>query len=255
MNLTLDKGLRVLECLSATAEPMSVGEIAQEIGTNPSTAYRLLDTLKKRGYIEQEYNRADYRAGLRVLQLSANILNKMELRRKAGPYLHALSEKTDCDIYLAAANNGQAVMIMTYHPGGRMRTELGSIGSVSSFYYTAMGKCIAAFSPEETVKDFLASEPLAKRTEHTITSKQKLMAEYKTTRETGLSRSRYENSPDIHGIAVPVRNYEGEVVASLGLALTIGRDTKERMDEYEQALRESGEQLSFAIGYAAAQLV
>lgn len=254
MNLTLEKGLNILETLAGRAEPMTVGEVAEMTDTNPSTAFRMLETLKHRGYAEQEHMRGDYRAGLKVLELSAEILHRMELRRKAGPYLHSLSETTMCDSYLAAANSGRALMIMTCFPRGKMQSGLGSIGHVNSFYCTAMGKLIAAFSPEQTTAD-LVSEKLTPVTPSTITDRDVLSREYQKIRETEISHSRYENAPDTYGIAVPVRNFEGEVIATLGLAVPRKKEEKYGIEKYEEILRETGEQISFALGYAAERLV
>ena len=254
MNLTLEKGLKVLEVLAGHAEPMTVGEIAEETDTNPSTVFRMLETLKQRGYAEQEHMRGDYKAGLKLLELSAEILHRMELRKKAGPYLYSMSEQTMCDSYLAAANNGRALMIMTCFPKGKMQSGLGSIGHISSFYYTAMGKLIAAFGSEKLQK-ILLKEKLTPVVPATITDKKTLLKEYKKIRDTELSYSRYENAPDTYGIAVPVRNFEGEIIAALGLAVPRKKEEKYGIEKYEDILRETGEQLSFALGYAAGKLV
>ncbi len=255
MNLTLEKGLNVLECLAHNAEPMALSEIVKEVGGNKSTLFRMLETLKKYGYVEQETHRGRYRAGLKVLRLSADILHRMELPKKSGPYMHKLAEETGCDIYLAANNSGKAIMISVTFPGGKRRTDLGSIGHESPFWFTAMGKCIAAFQDTETVNALFNSETLYKNTPHTITDRDVLLEQFESIRSEGIAYTRYENSEATYGIAVPVRNYEGEVIAALGLAVNKARVEKEGEEDFIEKLKEYGEQLSFALGYASEKLI
>lgn len=255
MNLTLEKGLKVLECLAERAEPMVLGDIVKEVGGNKSTVYRMLETLKSRGYIEQEEKRGMYRAGLKVLELSSEILNRMELRKIAGPYLHELAKRTSCDVYLSAGRNGKAVIISDYHPGGRKQSDIGTIGSMNSFYFTASGKLLAAFLPEEEVELLIKETTLEQRTPSTITDISRLRKEFAIIRDTGVGYSRYENSREVFALAVPVRNYKGSVIAALGIAVPRKREEKKGFESFEHELIEIGKQLSFALGFGAAELV
>jgi DNA-binding IclR family transcriptional regulator len=234
---------------------MSVGAIATEVDAPSSTVCRILETLKARGYVEQGRNRGDYSAGLRVLGLSAEILNRMKLRRKAGPYLRALTEKSGCSVFLAAASNGKAVIVMTDHPGGLIQASVGEIGTVNSCQYTASGKLIAAFLPDEEQERLLNETVMERRTIRTIMSKSALRSEWIKTEKSGIGRTEYENSIDLYGIAVPVRNFEGTLIGALGLVVKRKNVTEIGIDHFERLLFEHGEQLSFALGYAAETLV
>lgn len=255
MNLTLEKGLNVLECLAFRAEPMTLSEITEEVGGNKSTIFRMLETLRKYGYVEQETHRGRYRAGLKVLRLSTNILHRMELLNKAGPYMHTLGDETGCDIYLAADSNGRAIQISAYFPGGRRRTDLGSTGNENKFWYTAMGKCIASFQSPEIINKLFSHTAVVKKTPHTITDRNEILAQFEEIRNSGIAYTRYENSEQIFGIAVPVRNFEGEVIAAIGLAVNKSRIEKEGEERFAEKLKEYGEQLSFALGYASEKLI
>jgi DNA-binding IclR family transcriptional regulator len=243
VNLTLEKGLRVLECLAHHAEPMALSEIVDNVGGNKSTLFRMLETLKKYGYVEQERHRGRYRAGLQVLRLSTDILHRMELPKKAGPYMHRLAEETGCDIYLAANSNGRAIIISTAFPGGKRKTDIGAIGHENFFQYTAMGKCITAYQPLEVINELLDSATLEKKTANTITDRDELLEEFESVRETGIAYTRYEHGENTFGAAVPVRNYEGEVIATLGLAVNRDRVEAEGEESFVETIKEYGEQL------------
>ncbi len=247
--------MRVLECLARRAEPMPLSDIAESVEANKSTVSRMLETLKHHGYVQQEGRRGSYRAGLKVLTLSANIFDRMLLPRKAGPFMYELGEESGCEIFLAAATQGRAVIISVYYPKGRRICDVGSFGHESSFYCTALGKVVAAFQPRETIHQLIRSETLVRRTEQTMTDRNRLLEEYNAVRETGRGFSRYENSPDTFGTAAPIRNHEGRVIAALGLAAPKSRAEEHGEGHFADMLATGAERISFALGYAAESMV
>ena len=52
----LDKSLSVLDVLFQNNAPLSIMEISKKLGIYPSTIHRILDTLKYRGYVEQNFD-------------------------------------------------------------------------------------------------------------------------------------------------------------------------------------------------------
>lgn len=51
---SLDRALNILEVIVESENGMGVTEISRELDVHKSTVYRLLDTLKYRGYLEKK---------------------------------------------------------------------------------------------------------------------------------------------------------------------------------------------------------
>ena len=66
--------LDILEHLGAAQRPVSVSDIARATGFNVSTAFRQLQTLVARGYVEQEPGHRGYVLGPRFYQLASAYL-------------------------------------------------------------------------------------------------------------------------------------------------------------------------------------
>jgi len=86
----LDKSLSVLELLLQKGSSMNMIELSEKLGFYPSTTHRILDTLKHRGYVEQNSHTQKYQLGLKALELGMAKLHQMDLVREATPCLKEL---------------------------------------------------------------------------------------------------------------------------------------------------------------------
>jgi IclR family acetate operon transcriptional repressor len=98
---TVEKSLSLLELLAEQNAPLSLTRIGQLSALSISTAYRLLNTLCRNGFVEREKQTGCYRLGIKAFLIGNAALQKVELRNVALPYLTQLSKKTAATIYLA----------------------------------------------------------------------------------------------------------------------------------------------------------
>ena len=67
---SLDRGLLILEAVGKSPEPVSLGQLAAMLGIDRSSAFRLANTLKRRGYLANPSAGRDYLLGPSVWRLS-----------------------------------------------------------------------------------------------------------------------------------------------------------------------------------------
>jgi hypothetical protein len=88
---TLDKGLRVLEALARSdTGSESLTSLSRAVGIHRTTVFRILGTLRARGYVSRESDTDRYRLGVRVLSLAGVVLDNLDIRQVARSALHAL---------------------------------------------------------------------------------------------------------------------------------------------------------------------
>jgi IclR family pca regulon transcriptional regulator len=81
---SLELGLRILESFDRDAvDEMSLSEMARRIGVSRSSAFRLVHTLQRLGYLEREDETKNYRLGARVMNWRAPTCNACARRRAA----------------------------------------------------------------------------------------------------------------------------------------------------------------------------
>jgi IclR family transcriptional regulator, pca regulon regulatory protein len=217
---SLERGLAILHCFTPEKPVRGIADIADELGMSRSTTHRYVITLVALGYLEQGASRK-YRLGLRVTDLGMAALNSTGLREHSHPYLEELRQRTSFTVNLSVLDGedilyvdrarsfrrGQNKIDLDLHPGSRLPA-----------YCTSMGKLLMAHLPEPQRRELLAEVKLARRGPKTITSKKALRAELDEVLSAGFATNDEELFPELHSIAVPVRNETREVVAAVNMA-------------------------------------
>jgi IclR family transcriptional regulator, KDG regulon repressor len=90
---SVTKVLDILEHLGSAQRAVSVSELARMTGLNVSTAFRLLQTLMARGYVEQQRSNRGYLLGPRIFQMGSAYLQGSDLAAIARPHLEALRDE------------------------------------------------------------------------------------------------------------------------------------------------------------------
>ena len=118
------------------------------------------------------------------------------------------------------------------------------IHSVLPFYACGGGKILLCELPPKVVDGFLATCRLEPLTPYTITDPDAYRQELKITAERGYAIDYQESSINGSCIAVPVRDREGTIVASLSFSGLIGISDPSRLLKYIPALKEASKDIS-----------
>ncbi len=146
---SVDNSLRLLMLVAAKAR-VGVSEVAAELGVAPSTAYRLLSTLRYRGFVVQGHDRT-YRAGPALEEMVSNRITRANLADLAGPALHELRDATQESAHLMVLVGRQVRFIASVESFQSLR--IGSrVGAMLPAHRTSGGRAILAALPTETLE-------------------------------------------------------------------------------------------------------
>jgi hypothetical protein len=124
---SLEKALEICETLSGAARGLSLREISRALGMPAPTAHRLLNVLKRRGYVRQDEETARYSLTLKMLDLSFRQMGRSELRLHAYPVIREFVVRTGQRAFFAVPAAGEV-------------TYLWSAGADDIATYTAYGR-------------------------------------------------------------------------------------------------------------------
>lgn len=110
---TLDRGLRVLEHITESPTPLSVAEVARDVGMHRSITYRMLRTLEDHGLIGRD-DQGRFQAGAGLAVLAGRFTPA--LRAVAGRHLLKLAVATDKTAFLVVRHGDEAVTIEVVEP-------------------------------------------------------------------------------------------------------------------------------------------
>jgi DNA-binding IclR family transcriptional regulator len=244
----LNKTFSILEVLLQQGSAMNMTEISKKLDLYPSTTHRILDTLKYRGYVEQDPHTQKYQLGLKLLELGMAKLHQMDLVREATPYLKELVNQCNETVHLGILEEEEVLYLLKEESSQTIRMY-SWVGKRAPLHCTALGKVLLAYLPEEEIKKILDKRELPRFTENTITDKRKLEKELSKVREQGFALDREENEKDVCCIAAPIRNYQGKVTAAVSISGPAFRIDEKVQNNLKEALIETSTKISKRLGY------
>ncbi|TCC99345.1 IclR family transcriptional regulator [Pedobacter hiemivivus] len=143
----LDKGLDILEYLSAQSIPLSQTEIATGIDKSPNEIYRMLMSLESRGYILRDEVSGKYRLSLKLFYLSHRHSPVDELRKAAQYPLEELANAVMQSCHLSILYMNQVMVIIHAKSPGPIALSIEE-GNLFPLPLTASGKVLLAYMPE-----------------------------------------------------------------------------------------------------------
>ncbi len=243
------KGVLILECFSPNRPHLSQSEIQKITKISKSTVFRLVKTLTDLNYLKYDPGNGKYFLGPKVLSLGFSVLQSLEVREIARPYLEKLSRECNKSVNLLMLDGIQMVFVERIRVPGPRDYNV-SIGSRIAVYNTAAGRAVLAYLEQEKLSSVIREiqeDPSAVR--HIGQDGERLFQILsKVTRE-GFATNDEESAKGLRAVAVPIFSSEGVACAIDLIVAPEEVSLKELRKRYAPKLAETGKEISEAMGY------
>jgi IclR family acetate operon transcriptional repressor len=227
---SLDRGLLILETVGKSREPVNLSQLAAMLGIDRSSAFRLANTLKRRGFLANPSAGRDYVLGPSVWRLSRQYDWSNMLALVAHEALKALAAETNETAHLAV-REGRKALFIDHITSSHVISISGQTGELVPLYCTSHGKALLSDFEERNLIDLFGAKPLKAYTRNTIQTIRSLAAECRSIREKGFASDEAEYLEGVRCLAAPIRDRDGAVIASIGISAPASRFPKERERE------------------------
>lgn len=210
------RALDLLIELGAWDRPATLTELARRVDLHPTTALRLLDSLRSRGFVHQTANRA-YVLGAQNFELGSAYLRNVSVWSQANQLADELAATTGETASVGVLDAGQILYIAI----ARGQQDMGiasAPGTRHPAYCTSLGKAILADLPGEQVLEILRKDPPVRLTPSTLTNVAALQRDLALTRRRGFSVDNEERTPGVVCIGAAVRDHKGDPVGALSIS-------------------------------------
>lgn len=180
-----------------------------------TTSYRLLRTLKSRGFLVEGSKRGYVRLGGQVSRLGELACAPWHLGAIARPVLERLARASGESAFVAV-RAGNYYRYEEFVDSPEELRVTGHRGKRAHLHTSATGKVLLAFSPEREIRRFLA-QPLPAYTPRTITDPARIEDELGRIRAEGYALSTNQTNLGSTGISVPVFDDRRVIAAALTL--------------------------------------
>lgn len=230
----LERAMNLLEAFDEDHQEMGVTELADRLGLHKATVHRILRTLEKGGFIQQNDDNGKYHLGWQLIPLGTLALQHFDLRRLATDLLQKLLEEHQETVDMAIYQSGEMYYLEVLESPQPVKIAARP-GRGLPVHCTATGKAFLAFAEPEEV-DKILSRDLKRYTPQTPTDPDLIRKEFDEIRSKGYATSREEFEDGITAVAAPVFNRKGKVEAVIAIPGPSYRIPDERMNELGEAV-------------------
>jgi IclR family acetate operon transcriptional repressor len=227
---SVERALSLLETVARSSEPVPLTRLTEILGIDPSSVFRLANTLKRRGFLANPNGRKHYVLGPAVWRLSREYDWSRMLISICHEPVTALATRTGETAHLAV-REGREVFFIDHHASGDQGVIVpGQTGKLMPLHCTAHGRALLADFGLAELKTLYNTVPLERYTARTSVSLPDLAAACARVRAAGYSIDDGEFLADVRCVAAPIRDRGGLVIGSIGVSapatrMSPGRDS------------------------------
>ena len=245
-----EKVFGILEAFSENPEaPISLDEATQAVRLAKTTVHRLLYSMKKIGYVEQDEQSGGYRLAAKFFELGRTVLPFQRVAALAKPLLENLRLRCGESVHVGVLDKGLLTYIAVIESQNPYRCAAVP-GEFNYAHSTALGKCMLASLSEAEIDEIIALHGLPKMARNTMTSGTALLDNLRQVREEGVAINNEENIDGVICVAAPICDKDAHVIAAVSVSGPAIRMLL-IMDNVKQEVRRVAARISAMLGYTA----
>lgn len=245
---SVERAMELINCFSVENPEISVTELSKTIGASKATAYKLLQSLAKYGFVMQNSVNQKYRLGYGILHFAEIYQKSIDIRNFALPYLQELHYQTQETISLNVAMNDMRVCIEKIESNYDLRQAI-EIGKSYPLYKGSAGKTLLAYMKEEFILKLLENYGIQSENDVKV-EKKSLMEELKTIREKGYATSSGELVMGVFSVSAPIFDQTANCIACITVGGPEIRIDSEKTIFFTKSVIDKCQKISKLLGYS-----
>jgi IclR family pca regulon transcriptional regulator len=233
---SLDRGLRVIQAFGVDRRPMTLSDVAKVCDLPRATARRILMTLQKSGFVVGDERL--FSLTPRVLLLASAYLASNQISSVMQPLMDEVAA-TAREVCSIAILDGNDVVFIARASPARVFSGGLDIGYRLPAFCTSVGRVLLGRLSNDELAKTIEAATLPQQTANTVTDKPLVLASIITDRQKGYSLVDQEAEAGFRSISVPVRRYDGAIVAAANIGAHVDRiTTGEMIDRFLPLLKQ-----------------
>ncbi len=245
---SLGRAFGIMEEIARHRDGIGLAELSKRVGLHNSTTFHLVKTMVSLGYVRQLKDSKKYRIGRPLFALAASALDEVEMTSLAEPVLTELSRETGEGTQFAV-RSGDTVVILARMSGPGAFQLKDRVGGVRPANCTAIGKIMLSSLTDDQFERFLSRVELKGNTPKSIVNADVLRREVDAVRRAGMAIDDGEFDPELRCVALPVRDFSGQIIGAMGLSGPMWRVSHEVLQKHARVVRAAAARLSAEFGY------
>ena len=250
---TVDRLVRILDSFSPEHPTWSLAQLSVHLDLPKSTLHRFLTSLEAHGILRRDRDDRQWRLGYRLSIWGSLAAESTTLRHIARPVMRDLVEATGETAILTVCHDQTIICIERVETAHPVRMTL-EVGTRRLPHAGASSKVLMAYLPEEEIQAIIRDQGLPKLCTNTITDPEDLLTELARIRAHGHAESYEETDQGAWGVATPIHDRNGALVAAIGIAGPISRLADQLEQRYKTPCRQAALRISRLLSVGADRL-
>lgn len=236
----------VIDCVVANRGPMSVTDIAIQLGLPAPTVHRMATQLAERGYLKRALGSKSFVPGPRLIALGVSVVTCAFGADRPHAMLVSLARRLNEHCHIGIVVDDQVIYMdsVRVNRGPGLQFEAGHSAPI---YCTSIGKLHLAQMDDDELSEFLANLHTTRFTPTTICSAKAIHAEIMRVRKRSWASSNAEYTPGVVGCAAPILGEKGRMIAGLGISVPQAHVSFANIRQYLPLLQDTARRIADAV--------
>lgn len=241
---TIEKALMVFKCFAQGETSLGTTELANRLDTNVTTMSRVLSTIKKQGFLEQDPRTRRYRLGPAMVELAQAVYRSLDggVADVAAPIANKLRDEVEERIHLEVLSGANIYLAYVAETPKPISLKIQAGDQVIPNAHSG-AKAIVAFSRPDVI-DYWLAQDLPSFTKNTITNPDELRKKYEEIRENGIAYDYGEYLEEVNAVGAPIFNHKNDPVAALIIVVPSYRMRKKWNPRHIAKLKDAANAIS-----------
>ncbi|WP_168735802.1 IclR family transcriptional regulator [Cohnella fermenti] len=244
---SLEKALAIIETLAEHDSPLGVSELCKMVGVPKTSAFFILNTLDQHRYIVKN-EEGKYSLGYRFIHLGQSILNKMDIREQAKPFMEELSHDTRFTVHLAVLDQGEALYLEKVESPTFVKFST-YVGQRWPLHVSGVGKALASHLSDRELDRILEEKGLQAKTENTVTSVKEFKSILALARKQGYAVEDEEGEAGIRCIGSSFFSHDGKLTGAISITALRSELPVQDIPLIGEKVRQAASKISQRLGF------
>ncbi len=245
---SVHRAFRLLEILSDSLGGLGVSELARRTGWPKSSIHNILVTLAQDGFVAQDPESGRYRMTVKLFSISGSVVERIDIRVIAHPFLVELAEATGETVNLGIMDGAQAIYVDAITGPSAIRANTWP-GKRLPIHRTALGKALVAELPDDQLVAIVKETGLKRSTPNTHTKLRDLKLDLERIRRLGYAVDDEEDQIGMRCVGVAIRDYRGLATAAISVTGLARRLPMERIPGIAKTVMVTANRISEQLGH------
>jgi DNA-binding IclR family transcriptional regulator len=239
---TVDRLVKILDAFSSERASWSLADLSAHLNLPKSTLHRFLMSLEAHGILRRDTDDKRWCLGYRLFVWGSLAAESTGLRHIARPFMRHLVAATGETVILTACYEHEVICIEKVETNRSVRMTM-DVGTRRPLHAGASSKALMAYLPQNEIQS-IVDRGLSKMCINTITDPDTLAGELAAIRRQGYAESQEETDLGAWGVATPVFDGRGDVIAAIGIAGPSSRLSNALVESYVTLCKDASQQIS-----------